>query len=82
MYLKQQPLNYRDLTQSSTGTSTQIPDTRVVECPIGNFIVKVALSPTNEFLGVVEIAARNDFRKQSQRLQAPAFHDVQEFYKE
>lgn len=76
------PLNYNELTKTSTGTGAQVPNMRIVEQPIGNFVVKIALSPTNTFLGVVEIRSRSDFRSSSQRHKSPNFHDIESYYKE
>lgn len=77
-----QPLDYSELTKASTGNCAQSTDVRIVEQPIGNFVVKIALSPTNSFLGVVEISSHADFRSPTQRQQPPNFHDVESFYRD
>lgn len=76
------PLNYNELTRASTGTGAQQNDVRIVVQPFGNFVVKIAVSPTNTFLGIVEISSSTDFRSSSQRLQSPNFHDVDAYYRE
>jgi len=76
------PPNYSEFIKAGTGTGAQPTDIHIVEQPIGNFVVKIALSPTNTFLGVVEISSHSDFRSQTQRHQSPNYHDVESFYKE
>lgn len=76
------PLNYSELIKAGTGAGVQPTNMRIVEQPIGNFVVKIALSPTNAFLGVVEVSSHSDFRSPTQRHQAPNYHDVESFYKE
>jgi hypothetical protein len=73
--------NYIALTANSTGTGAQVDKVRFLDCAIGDCVVKVALSPNNEFLGVVEVAAKKDFQSSGQR-QGSGFHDVNAFYKD
>jgi hypothetical protein len=70
------------LTTTSTGSGTQVPNMHVIDYPIGNVVLKIALSPMNTFLGVIEISSQTDFRSSSQRIQSPNFHDVESYYKE
>jgi len=83
MYVNPEAMDYKQLTATGTGSGVQAPEARILACPIGDCVVKVAVSPTtNSFLGIVEVIARNDFRSPSKRFEASAFHDVEAFYKE
>lgn len=79
---KSLPLSYSELTKAGTGTGAQMNDVRIVEQPFGNFIVKIAVSSSNAYLGIVEISSHSDFRSPTQRLQPQNFHDVDSFYRE
>jgi hypothetical protein len=62
------------------GTAAASAPTREVRCEVGKYVVKVQLTPQNEFLGVVEVSIRKDFRTQEQRIRATAYHDASESY--
>ncbi len=55
---------------------------RLINCPVGKYMVKVIVSATNEFLGIAEVAVNADFRSYEQRAARIGVHEVDEFYRE
>ncbi len=55
---------------------------KVIDCVVGKYKVKVVVSPTNEFLGIAEVAVTADFRSYEQRSARIGVHEVDEFYRE
>ncbi|GAI43482.1 unnamed protein product, partial [marine sediment metagenome] len=50
--------------------------------PFDKYLITIKLSPSNEFIGIVEIKVNKDFLSYKQKLPPKGFHDVEEFYKE
>lgn len=73
--------NYGPVGSTGTGQGEGLAR-RVVRVPFGQFVISVALSEKNEFLGIVEVSVNEDFRSLRQRLHGVNVHDVDEFYKE
>lgn len=65
-----------------SGTGVQFEEIREIEYPFENFIVKIGLSPNNQFLGITEIKQKKDFRKYEDKISSEPFYDVDEFYPE
>lgn len=65
-----------------TGEGRQAETYKVIDCPVGKYNVKVVLSPTNEFLGIAEVAVNADFRSYEQKTARVGVHEVDEFYRQ
>lgn len=74
-------LNYKTFTQVGTGSHPDIQNHRLVECPIGKYVVKVIVGPTNEFMGIAEIGVSQNFMSRAQRIATSGYHDIEEFYR-
>lgn len=64
-----------------TGGQLQSPISHLREVRVGEYTVTVALSPFNEFLGIVEVAQNADFRSFEQRMRNSGVHNVEQFYR-
>lgn len=65
-----------------TGDDPRPVTYKVIDCLVGKYNVKVVLSPTNEFLGIAEVAVNADFRSYEQKSARVGVHEVDEFYRE
>jgi hypothetical protein len=63
-------------------TSPSLPPARRELVPFGQYEVTVLLGPSNEFLGVLQIAIKKDFLSQEQKLLAHDVHHVEDIYKD
>ena len=70
------------LTAPLMNEEIEFREARLLEYPIGEYVVKVLLSPENEFLGIIEIGVDKDFRTHQQRMANVVFHDVDKYYED
>ena len=66
---------------SSTGSTEELVNSKVITYNLGKYKVKIRLSSNNEFIGIEEIKINKDFLSNKQKTSAPEYHDVIEFYK-
>ncbi|MEK9137488.1 MAG: hypothetical protein AAB393_10230 [Bacteroidota bacterium] len=69
-------------TDQGTGTARDAGDFVVVTCVFDRYEIKVKLTPTNQFVGIVEVKINKDFLSHRQRLGARNYLDVEEYYRE
>lgn len=74
-------LRYLDVTKGSTG-SLGSPPFKIVAYQFGEYEITVALTPNDEFLGILEIKLNKDFVSYRKRLTPLGYHDVDEFYRD
>ena len=65
-----------------TGEDLRAENYKVINYCVGKYNVKVVLSPTNEFLGIAEVAVNADFRSYEQKAARVGVHEIDEFYRE
>ena len=65
--------------EEQTGHTSILDTAREIEYRLEPYIIKVRLTPSNEFLGIVEISTAKDFRAHSQRFRS-AGHDLADLY--
>lgn len=65
-----------------SGTGIEFEEIREINYPFDKYIIKIGLSPTNQFLGITEIKLKKDFRKYEDKVSSEPFYDVDEFYPE
>lgn len=68
--------------EEATGSEENIKKVKEIRVPFDKYIVKVGLSPTNEFLGITEIEINKDFRSEREKMKSKPFYDVDEYYEE
>ena len=78
-------LDYDVLKDQGTGSHGDFEEFKIVTYPFDRYLIKVKLTPTNEFIGIVEVSVNKDFLSHQQRLvflTSLGLHDVEEFYEE
>ena len=74
--------DYSTFTQDATGRKGEAGDYKIVSYPFDKYEIKVKVSPSNEFLGIVEVGVNKDFLSQKQKTSLKGYHDVDKFYVE
>ena len=64
--------------ETGTGSKGFIKELKIIEYPFDKYLVKVGLSPENEFLGIIEINVNKDFRSYSEKFKAEDYHNLEE----
>ena len=72
--------DYKILKNYGTGSHASLGQTKIVSYPFGRYRIKVELTPSNEFLGIVEVAVEKDFIAHKKKMMPKGVHDVEEFY--
>jgi len=75
-------LNYQKLARQGTGSAAGTADYKIIDYPFGRYQVRVVVTPTNEFVGILEIKLNQDFRTYREKIAGAGFHDVEEFYRD
>ena len=65
-----------------TPTTPPLPPVRLARVAFGQYEVTILLGPSNEFLGIGQIAMAKDFLSQEQKLLAHDVHHVEDIYKD
>jgi len=71
-----------DFLMDSTGETRGRERVRVVECPVGKYVVSVLLGENDKFVGVKAVAVDKDFLSFEERARRGVVHDVERFYEE
>lgn len=61
-----------------TGSVWNIDEIKIMECQFDRYVVKVGLTLDNEFLGIIEINANEDFRSLQEKLRSQKYHNLEE----
>ncbi len=61
-------------------TTNPTPRIRIVSVQFDRYTIKVKLGGANEFLGIVEVGVKKDFRSLRERIDSQGGHDVSDFY--
>ena len=74
--------DYNNLKNRGTGSHGDIDDFKIIPYLFDKYQINVKLTPTNEFIGIVEVGINKDFLSYKQKTTLRGFHDVDEFYRE
>jgi len=74
-------LDKYDLLYPVTG-SKGIEGTKEIIYNFEKYEIKIQLSDTNEFIGIIEIKVNQSFLNYQQKLKSAGFHDVDDMYSE
>lgn len=74
--------DYNNLKNQGTGSHGDVDDFKIISYPFDKYQIKIKLTPTNEFIGIVEVKINKDFLSHKQKTTLRGFHDVDEFYRE
>jgi hypothetical protein len=73
---------YDSLVRQATGSKGEGGDYKVILYIFDIYEIKVKLSLTNEFLGILEVKVNKDFLSQKQRIGTQSYLDVDKYYRE
>lgn len=82
MNLEPKEYDYDTLKNQGTGESGEPTDHKIIVYPFEKYEIKIMLTASNEFIGIVEVKINKDFLSQRERASAKGFHDVEKFYPE
>lgn len=84
MHRRREEITYENLKKEGTGNH-EVPkkpkEYKEVVYPFDKYEIRVRLSHTNEFIGIVEVKVNKDFLSYKQKITSKGFHDVEEFYR-
>lgn len=73
----------RDIFKNQgTGSHENLEEYKIITYPFDKYQIKIKLTPSNEFIEVIEVKINKDFLSYKQRITPLGFHDVGEFYRE
>jgi hypothetical protein len=74
--------NYDTFSQDATGQVGNIEKYKIITFPFGKYEIKVKLTLSNEFLGIIEVGVSKDFISVEQKMNLKGYHDVEKLYEE
>jgi hypothetical protein len=82
MDLKEKKYDYDNLKNQGTGSHEALGDCKIILYPFDKYQIKIKLTPSNEFIGIVEVKVNKEFLSHKQKITSQGFLDVEEFYQE
>ena len=82
MDLHTDELDYEKLRKTGTGSHDLFDDYKIIVYPFDKYQIKIKLTPTNEFIGIMEVKINKKFLSHKQKMISKGYHDVAEFYRE
>ncbi len=71
------------LEMEGTGSKIDLDEeTKIIEYPFDRYLIKVELTSSNEFLGIIEIKINRDFRSFRQIISKENYHKEEDLYLE
>ena len=77
--------DYGIYEEQGTGSHKELSKYKIKEYPFDRYKIKIALTPDNKFLGILEINLNKDFLSLKQKMISKGpkgYHDVDDFYKD
>lgn len=72
--------DYDTLKNQGTGSHAKSDDYKIIVYPFDRYQIKIKVTPSNEFIGIVEVGINKDFLSHEQKIASSGGHDVDEFY--
>jgi len=82
MNFQKKDYNYGNFRNQGTGGYDLPDDYKIIIYPFDKYEIKIKLTPSNEFIGIIEIKVNKEFLSYEQKITPKGFHDVDEFYPE
>jgi len=83
MDFKDKDYDYNNIKNQGTGGShEELDDYKTILYPFDKYQIKIKLSPSNEFIGIVEVKINKEFLSHKQKITSQGFLDVEEYYQE
>ena len=65
-----------------TGSHEDFEEYRIITYPFDKYEIKIKLTSSNEFIGIVEVKINKEFLLHKQKIVSKGYIDVDEFYRE
>ncbi|MBL7135471.1 MAG: hypothetical protein ISS81_02620 [Candidatus Marinimicrobia bacterium] len=82
MDLQEKDYDYDNLRKQGTGSLEVFDDYKIILYPFDKYQIKIKLTPSNEFIGIIEVKVNKGFLSYKQKISTKGYHDVDEFYRE
>ena len=73
---------YDDYPKLVTGSIGESEEFKTISYPYDKYDILVKLSPSNEFLEILEVKVNKDFLSHKQRMGMQSYLDTDEYYRE
>jgi len=80
MGLQEKDYDYDNLKNQGTGSHKELDEYKIILYPFDKYQIKIKLTPSNEFIGIIEVKINKEFLSHKQKITSEGFHDVDEFY--
>lgn len=74
--------DYGKSRNKGTGSQEDFEDYKIITYPFDKYQIKVKLTPSNEFIDIVEIKINKEFLSNKQKIISKSCIDVSKFYRE
>ena len=82
MSLREETYDYDKFKKQGTGGHDESDDYKTIIYPFDKYQIEVKVTPSNEFIGIIEVKINKDFLSYKQKMALKGYHDVDEFYRE
>ena len=82
MDFKDKDYDYNNIKNQGTGSHENLDDYKIILYPFDKYQIKIKLSPSNEFIGIVEVKINKEFLSHKQKITSQGFLDVEKYYQE
>lgn len=73
---------YEEFIKEGTGSHSDVETFKIIEYPFNQYKIKIKLTPSDEFIGIIEVEINKEFLSHKQKIAIQDYHDVEDFYKE
>lgn len=73
---------YANFKKLGTGSREDFEEYKLITYPFDKYQITIKLTPTNEFIEILEVKINKEFLSYKQKITPQGFHDVEEFYPE
>jgi hypothetical protein len=82
MDFQEKDYDYDNLKNQGTGIHERFYDYKIILYPFDKYQIKIKLTHSNEFIGIVEVKVNKEFLSHKQKITSQGFLNVEEFYRE
>ncbi len=74
--------DYGYFQKKGTGSHEDFEDYKIISYPFDKYQIKVKLTPSNEFIEIMEVKINKEFLSHKQKITSKGYIDVDDFYRE
>ena len=82
MEIETSEYGYAHSKEQGTAGVGEGQDCRIISYPFDRYEIKVKLTPSGQFIGVIEVKVNKSFLSHRQRIGSQSYLDVDEYYRE